>query len=220
MNLFEEKKRIDLTVTDDEADPHFSTEYLFGKARGQMFGVMVFKDKDGIGGALPAFSGQFDGTWHVAGWVPPLFDVDLFYSTTFEDEKEIKRLSHEMKKFQKGSPEQRQMTWTRKAISRELMKEIHGLYSLKNFHGKNASIYEAFTDPRGIPTGTGDCCAPKLLHYAATNQLTPLGIAEFYWGKENRSKTRQHGSFYTSCQEKCAPILGFLLCGLSNSNKS
>jgi tRNA pseudouridine32 synthase/23S rRNA pseudouridine746 synthase len=66
--------------------------------------------------------------------------------------------------------------------------------------------------------GVGECCAPKLLNYAALNGLKPLGLSEFYWGKENKSGTRKHGEFYPACAEKCQPILGFMLCGIKERN--
>jgi hypothetical protein len=217
MQLLDEKRRVDLTVPDEQADWRLRTDYLFGPARGQMFGVMVYKTQDGRAGAIPAFSGQYDGHWQIEGWAPPLFELELFYRTTFAVEKEIKKLGGEIAGLAKGSAAQKELRQQRKSLSRELMKEIHALYLLHNFAGKTASIHQAFSFPgkNGIPTGTGDCCAPKLLNYAAANNLSPLGIAEFYWGKENRSGTRQQGQFYPSCQEKCASILGFLLCGLS-----
>ena len=34
----------------------------------------------------------------------------------------------------------------------------------------------------GFPTGTGDCCAPKLLHEAALRGLEPAAMAEFWFG--------------------------------------
>lgn len=77
-------------------------------------------------------------------------------------------------------------------------------------------IEEAFCEDKGIPTGTGDCCAPKLLNYAARNRLKPIGISEFFFGRENKSETRKHGEFYPSCKIKCEPILGFMLCGLED----
>lgn len=214
MNLFKKKRRIDLTVPDEKAESHFSTDYLFGEALGQMFGVMVYKSQDGVLGVIPAFSCQYNGRWEIDGWAPPLFDVNQFYKTTFDVEKEIKKLGREIDLLQKGGLEQNRIIQKRKSLSRELMKEIHALYTLTNFKGESVPISRAFSGKNGVPTGTGDCCAPKLLQYAAVNNLTPLGIAEFYWGKENKSKTKYHGQFYPSCREKCAPILGFLLCGL------
>ena len=93
------------------------------------------------------------------------------------------------------------------------MRAIHDLYRLQNFHSQRAGLEEIFAAKKGVPTGTGDCCAPKLLQYAALHNLTPLALAEFYFGRENRSGTRQHGCFYPSCRTKCYPILGFMLCG-------
>ena len=69
------------------------------------------------------------------------------------------------------------------------------------------TLHEAFIESKGIPTGTGDCCAPKLLNFAAQNNLRPLGISEFFWGRENKS-----GNIITPfsilLQRKCRPILG------------
>ena len=102
----------------------------------------------------------------------------------------------------------------RRHLSRSLMARVHSLYRLRNFRGQESGLQAAWTGPGGIPTGAGDCCAPKLLNLAARKNLIPLGMAEFYWGRENKSATRQEGSFYPACSDKCAPILGFMLCGL------
>ena len=59
----------------------------------------------------------------------------------------------------------------------------------------------------------GDCCAPKLINFAAKNKLEPISIAEFYWGQENASGSKKHLHFYGSCEEKCGPILGRMLYG-------
>ena len=59
----------------------------------------------------------------------------------------------------------------RKVISQKLMKNIHGLYTFQNFRKQKKAIHEIFYSEKGIPTATGDCCAPKLLNYAAKNQF-------------------------------------------------
>lgn len=214
MQQFEEKKRIDLLAADQDADPKFSTDYLFGEARGQMFAVMVCREKNGTLSLLRAFSCQYNGEWEVDGWVPPLFDVNEFKAISYDVEREIKKIGREIDLLDTGSSRRQRLAKERKSLSQKLMKDIHSLYRLTNFRGETKSLYKSFYGADGIPTGTGDCCAPKLLNYAAQNGFTPLGLAEFYWGKENRSATRQHGNFYPACQEKCQPILGFLLCGL------
>lgn len=103
-------------------------------------------------------------------------------------------------------------------MSRRLMLDIHAIYRLTNFRGRTETLFGAYSADGGIPTGTGDCCAPKLLNYAAVNNLFPVGLAEFYWGLDNKSGSRRHGMFYPSCREKCQPILGYLLCGLEGNH--
>jgi tRNA pseudouridine32 synthase/23S rRNA pseudouridine746 synthase len=102
----------------------------------------------------------------------------------------------------------------RKALSRQLQTAMHGVYTLTNFAGNVVSL-QTLADSSNLPTGTGDCCAPKLLHFAATYGLRPLAMAEFWWGPANSSQTYQPGSFHGACQERCQPIMGFLLSGLS-----
>jgi hypothetical protein len=220
MRTLAEKKRIDFLAPAAEADPRFGVDYLFGEARGQMFGVMVCRDLAGTLRVLRAFSCQYNGEWEVEGFVPPLFAVAEFKALTCEVERRLKELGAEIARRAPDSPATGKLRRERKQLSQRLMREIHGLYRLHNFAGEVRSLAEAFIGPGGIPTGAGDCCAPKLLNHAAKNNLTPLGIAEFFWGKENRSATRQHGRFYPACKEKCAPILGFLLCGLAGEGKA
>ena len=98
----------------------------------------------------------------------------------------------------------------RKARSRQLQAQLHDAYRLMNFLGTASSLRELM--PGGIPTGTGDCCAPKLLHYAATHQLKPIAMAEFWWGESSRDK--RQGEFYGACTERCQPLMGFMLAGL------
>ena len=98
----------------------------------------------------------------------------------------------------------------RKALSKQLQAQMHASYCLTNFVGETLSLEELM--PQGMPTGTGDCCAPKLLHYAAIHNLKPLAMAEFWWGPS--ANDRQQGEFYEACAERCQPLMGFLLSGL------
>lgn len=193
------------------------TDSLFGTARGKMFGIMECLKPDGTTVILYAFSGQFNGLWLAEGWAPPLFELSDFLALTVDKEKQIKQLGREIDQCLPHSRDWLAQRKKRRLLSRQLMREIHSLYRLANFRGETVTLGEAFTGNNGIPTGTGDCCAPKLLNYAASNNMRPLGISEFFWGKENRSGGHQHGSFTSSCVEKCLPILGFMLCGLEHS---
>ncbi|WP_171843570.1 RluA family pseudouridine synthase [Nostoc sp. NIES-3756] len=100
----------------------------------------------------------------------------------------------------------------RKSLSRQLQAQMHAAYSLMNFLGQSVSLQQLM--PSGLPTGTGDCCAPKLLHYAATHGLKPLAMAEFWWGSSSQDKIQ--GEFYGACAERCQPLMGFLLSGLKS----
>jgi tRNA pseudouridine32 synthase/23S rRNA pseudouridine746 synthase len=101
----------------------------------------------------------------------------------------------------------------RKSLSRQLQAQMHASYSLMNFFGQSLTLQQLLPD--GLPTGTGDCCAPKLLHYAATHHLKPLAMAEFWWGKPSGDKIP--GEFYGACAERCQPLMGFLLSGLKSN---
>ena len=65
-----------------------------------------------------------------------------------------------------------------------------------------------------IPSGTGECCAPKLLHYAYLHGLRPLCMAEWWMGASPKEEVRHSGEFYPACTKKCKPLLHFMLQGL------
>ncbi|WP_285905218.1 hypothetical protein [Pseudodesulfovibrio pelocollis] len=209
--------RVDLHVDDANADPRLSTAPLFGEARGHMFGVLVCRDQEGRTGVLKAFSGQFNGVWRVPGWVPPLVDTEALASMSGGVERLIKRLGRDMERLAEGSPGRTTLAARRRELSRALMLDIHALYRIPNFRRELKPLPAIVHGEGGIPSGTGDCCAPKLLGYAARHSLTPLGVAEFYLGRENRSGTRRHGGVYASCAHKCGRILGSMLCGLDQA---
>ncbi|WP_041720824.1 hypothetical protein [Pseudodesulfovibrio piezophilus] len=213
----EKEKRIDFSVPESDADPRLATETLYGEARGQMFGVLVCRDADGQYGLLKAFSGQYNGIWNVEGWVPPLIDVSRLAAMSSGVERFIKRLGAMIEALPAGSPERKALIDKRKSVSQALMKDIHMLYSIPSFGGRDLPLSEVVVGEGGIPTGMGDCCAPKLLGHAARHSLKPLGLAEFYVGRENRSKSRMHGGMYSACSEKCQRILGHMLCGTSET---
>ena len=65
------------------------------------------------------------------------------------------------------------------------------------------------------PAAAGDCAGPKLLQFAFQNQLTPIAMAEFWWGPSPKAEVRKHEFFYPACNSKCKPILGHMLDGLN-----
>jgi len=179
-----------------------------------MFGVLLCRDVQGITKILYGFSGMFNGHWRMPGWVGPLFDVDTFHDFVDPVERSIKQLGRRMKQEKQYGTAWVRLRTRRRDLSRQLMQRIFALYRVPDFRGGRHTLFQAFTGESGMPTGTGDCCAPKLLAHAAGHNLTPLSLAEFYYGSENASATRVHKQFYPACREKCVPLLGTMLCGI------
>ena len=104
----------------------------------------------------------------------------------------------------------------RRAKSNDLQKQIFSDYKFLNFNKQWESLWNIFekTPNKIPPSGAGDCCAPKLLQFAYQNNLRPIALAEFWWGKSPSSIIRKHEYFYPACKGKCEPILGHMLKGL------
>ncbi len=100
----------------------------------------------------------------------------------------------------------------RKQCSADLQKRLFQQYKVSNAMGKYVPITDLFKELP--PAGTGDCAAPKLLQYAYNNQLTPIALAEFWWGISPPREVRHHKAFYPACKSKCEPLLSFMLQGL------
>ena len=109
-----------------------------------------------------------------------------------------------------------QLTKLRAAMSDNLQKWIFQQYLVHNYLGECTSIGELFA-AQGLtpPGGTGECAAPKLLEYAYRNNLKPIAMGEFWYGKPSETAVRTHGRFYPSCTSKCGPLLGYMLKGLN-----
>ncbi len=104
----------------------------------------------------------------------------------------------------------------RRVVSQETMRRIWDSYLLTNFAGEKTSLRALFPggDP---PSGAADCAAPKLLDAARSAGLTPLALAEFWWGAPPPGGGRVEGMFFPACREKCGPVLPFLLRGLETA---
>ena len=100
----------------------------------------------------------------------------------------------------------------RRELSRTLQTQMHNAYVLTNFAGETRSLRQLITEG-SMPTGMGDCCAPKLLDYAAKHNFTPVAMAEFWWGSPSADGYKIQSEFYGACVERCQPLMGFLLSG-------
>ncbi|ENM5873223.1 RNA pseudouridine synthase [Vibrio mimicus] len=113
-----------------------------------------------------------------------------------------------------------QLKQERKQRSAALQKKLFTGYRFANIAGVEKNLVELFSVTKNPlpPAGSGECAAPKLLHYAFQHQLKPIALAEFWWGRSPKSEIRQHKKFYPACQSKCQPILAHMLQGMELDN--
>ena len=172
---------------------------------GKMFGVMIVESERSLG-FLAAYSGLLEGRNDWPYFVPPVFDAqqpDGYFKTK---EREIMQSADH------------------KELSLSLQLWLFQQYRLLNGRGETKDLVEIWQDYHSAPRirsrfplppgGTGDCCAPKLLQYAYLHHLTPVCMAEFWWGESPKSLIRHHGQFYPACRGKCKPVLTWMLQGL------
>jgi len=197
-----------------------------GPLGGKMMGVLVVRDVEGRVGYLRGFAGTVGRGWLVDGFVPPVFDTVAFHAIWDGGGEEVTRLDAATRARREdargGSDRDHKESLEHAARAarerqREFSRAIHGqieaLYRFPNARGESAGLRELFA-PHSPPGGSGDCAAPKLLSYAFQHDLTPLALAEFWWGGIPRAGGRHHGMFYPSCRGRCGTILPFMLEGL------
>ena len=104
----------------------------------------------------------------------------------------------------------------RKILSADLQYRIFSEYQFLNKELVPKSLVDIFAETalKTPPAGAGECAAPKLLHYAFQQHLTPLAMAEFWWGASPKSEVKKHQQYYPACAGKCQPILKHMLVGM------
>lgn len=104
----------------------------------------------------------------------------------------------------------------RHADSEALQQWLFSNFKLLNARGESRSIGDIFADTslKIPPSGAGECCAPKLLQAAYLQGLTPISIAEYWYGSPKEGEVRLHGEHYPACRGKCLPVLSWMLQGL------
>ena len=186
--------------------------YDFQTQKGKMFGILVVQTKQGEYKYLGAISGMYPENANKENFAPSVFDVsadDYFINAGMT---EITAIGNEIKKT--TDPEKIDaLREKRRQKSVGLQRQLFENYNFVNQSGKMANLIDIFEKSLDSlpPSAAGDCAAPKLLQFAIKHGLKPLAIAEFWWGRPNNQKTREHLAFYPACKDKCRPILEFLL---------
>ena len=126
---------------------------------------------------------------------------------------------------------------TRKRKSDQLQRWLFSQFTFLNAQGERSDLLSIFRNyyllhsPKSVlathyaamgeqitlfpPSGTGECCEPKLLQYAFVHGMRPVEMAMFWWGEPPKTEIRQHGQFYPACNGKCKPLLTWMLKGMN-----
>ena len=126
---------------------------------------------------------------------------------------------------------------TRKRKSDQLQRWLFSQFTFLNAQGERSDLLSIFRNyyilnrPQSVfathfatvgeqitlfpPSGTGECCEPKLLQYAFVHGMRPVEMAMFWWGEPPKTEIRQHGQFYPACNGKCKPLLTWMLKGMN-----
>ncbi len=189
---------------------------------GKMFGVLVVKSLNNNLGFLAAFSGKMAGVNRLPYFVPPVYDSLEEGGFLSPGMNQLKFLSNKMKLLEdEGSlvnqSEIKLLKERRKALSVKLQNQLYSSYFFRNKAGEEKGLVELFAkyNYKNPPSAAGECAGPKLLQYAFKNNLQPLSLVEFWWGKSPKSKQWLHKNFYPCCKEKCEPILDHMLNGIT-----
>lgn len=187
-----------------------------GRPIGKMFGVLVVRTNGGELGYLSGFSGKLANGNHHKRFVPPIFDGLAPGGFLNAGMEELGRLTEEINTLieekTEHSTELFRLKAKRKLHSFGLQNKLFEQYHFLNKTGQTKSVTELFERiGQKPPAGAGECAAPKLLQYAFANDMEPLGLAEFWWGKSPNTVNWKHGQYYAPCREKCAPILAHML---------
>ena len=210
------RQAAELVDTRLKANPTWAAEMEAGK----MFGVLIVQTEEGAVGFLASFSGLLGGQSVTDFFVPPIYDL-LPPDSYFQQEQA--RISAINRQVADGGGEALSRE-ERKRRSEALQDWLFRQYKCLNARGEVADIVEIFTNyyraktlrpehfernaaSHHIPSGTGDCCAPKLLHYAFSHGLRPLAIGEW-------TNRQGHRCFRPACQGRCRPLLWHMLQGI------
>ena len=133
-----------------------------------------------------------------------------FKLLTIQSQEKLTELKNQ---FEPLETELTDLKLLRKQKSNELQNKIFTHYTFINHKKEEKSLLAIFQETvfDKPPAGAGECAAPKLFQYAFKHDLTPICLAEFWWGMSPDSEIRVHKQFYSACRGKCEPILNHML---------
>ena len=147
--------------------------------------------------------------------VPPIVSPQEISAALAENDAEIHQLTEKINSCDSHKAEaselRKELTARRTRLTDQSLRKVFSLYKFTRFDGSRISLNEIILKHGGRlpPTGTGDCCAPKLLSYAFEHAYLPVSMAEIYYGQSFGKKLS--GQLYPPCDERCGYILPEIL---------
>lgn len=121
-------------------------------------------------------------------FVEPIVSNEEIHKAYEENDREIHRLTDliniEEKKDSADKEKIKEWKKKRTELCTESLLAIHKLYFFHCADGKVKTLDDIRKERNRkelTQTGTGECCAPKLLNYAFKNNLQPVSMAETYY---------------------------------------
>ena len=146
--------------------------------------------------------------------VPPLVSSEAIEKALVKNDKEIHEITNELGALRLSKGPKEDLLARRTSLTTESLLNVFNLYNFIRFDGKKITLNEIIQAHGGKlpPTGTGDCCAPKLLSYAFEHGLQPISMDEVFYGyKGGNTKNKSNGVSYPPCDERCGYILPYIL---------
>jgi len=184
----------------------------FRVQKGKMFGVLVVVRKDQTLGYIGTISGKLNGAIACDKLVPSAFDDTADQTFIHEGMHALSEMGKAIQ-LSDNHLERSLLQAIRKQKSLDLQRKLFEHYVFMNLSGQSKNILEIFSEAglANPPAATGDCAAPKLLHFAFKHGLRPIALAEFWWGNTAKHQERVHKGFYPACTSKCKPVLEYML---------
>lgn len=199
------------------------------KNQGVMLGVLVCRNSDGNEVSLVTNSGNAkkllcDDFCNMVV-VPPIASNEEIERALSDNDRKIHEITEKLESAQNQQPSiltDSDLQHLRKQRDLLCARSLEKVYDLYNFHcidSKIRSLKEICSEYNGgklPPTGTGDCCAPKLFDYAFANNLVPLSLAETAYpvvsgGTGSAACVKTDLLLTSPCDERCGILLPAML---------
>lgn len=178
-----------------------------------MIGSLICKDKDNETVKLFAISGSTkkikknmdDDLVFVDAIVSP----EQIEKALEKNDDEIHALTNTINSYTGPVEVLESLKKKRLKLTSQSQKNVFDLYSFNCIDGKTRSLNEICKN-NFPPTGTGECCEPKLLDYAFKNNLQPVSMAEILFVRDEKFQEQENKTI-PPCEERCALILPSML---------